>query len=1103
MQSKHSMINKSVISKYTTLLIMSFVVMFTALLLHHPSTVRATSAEGNATQYTVDFDLISEGSSDMAKKVFTNDRYANGWLMYLADSSGALKSKVVLMSGVGTIKSSAWLYTRYGHVAPMASFDSPWTPKAPFNFDGGQVAHGEEVKNWLLQPCEVDGMTLYNAHKVIFDKLGTDAFELFCNEWEDTYLILDVVFRTPFVISYSKELHRASVYDMCATIPGFAKGSSVIDDYGQSLLLKQNTPDLFDIFDSSWLTNRAAPLSAYLDKDWKGLAKAPTLNLDYLGRVSRSDMDAFGYGEIAIRGKEPEGIHTFNGHDSPGDPEDPNDYDPPHDGKSRMVKVYYTADENTGAVLSEDGYFSKIDVSPLIYIDDEPEYDIVKWKASSNTTTSGITSVNWEAASGTALHSGTGPDSIELDETKNENTVYVLLRKVEGEDPEDLTVDYTLTQSEVTKRVKLSKAHTTSKRIHNKKFRWLTPAHTTSCPGHTVTITTEIDCPEDHDATHAEAGCTTPNCQEKHKKSCGKKHKVTSTKTEKCKGWGWKEKALTLGLKYSISQGSDPLVATANAFKSELTKKQEGYTVTKRIITCNATKTKSYVPSSVDKQKNWDYIFVIMRGKDKLKTAKWKNKGTTDLAQIGFQQSNTDTGGRKTEDYTDNFQLTISDDSSDRVSTYGPTTAVSDGQICADSVRVANLVNPLSSAIDIGVKVKCFSGKGEGSSPVLETGSIGYGAARKNGYVVSFKPYIQMQYDTRSSNVEKGSRNIAYVLGTHPKSLNVYDYATVKFTPAGSANLDINSAQWSMHKQAVEDTSNGKVLPGGAAYDVSAKGGTGTKQTFTIDTYQVLLKQGSDGYKQVNKTNGSVPSGICTTEAEARNRHMQLHNQVKNILQSAYMEQLVAKGKDSNPLSSGFVVTNGSDINALANGSSQASSDSKYYLIQSTGINGNMFNVSDTAASGGVSGSISAKPDTSGLDVTGNLFDSYTNVKTAVTEALERGTGSDSRSSWGSAWYNEAFDGISVVHYTSKVSVGLWNSPTRSTLLDPKLIPKGSKGNSQSDLFTDYNTTQYRTHGIDTLGSWGFPIKISRVSFEKLFWSDKFYIPNVTVQDLH
>ena len=76
---------------------------------------------------------------------------------------------------------------------------------------------------------------------------------------------------------------------------------------------------------------------------------------------------------------------------------------------------------------------------------------------------------------------------------------------------------------------------------------------------------------------------------------------------------------------------------------------------------------------------------------------------------------------------------------------------------------------------------------------------------------------------------------------------------------------------------------------------------------------------------------------------------------------------------------------------------------------------------------------------------TAKTINDKTQVVAQLVKALERNTGSDNSTTWSSAdgkWYNEAFDGVTVLVSTTTINTGLWDPMERSTVFDPKLTPK-------------------------------------------------------------
>jgi len=187
-------------------------------------------------------------------------------------------------------------------------------------------------------------------------------------------------------------------------------------------------------------------------------------------------------------------------------------------------------------------------------------------------------------------------------------------------------------------------------------------------------------------------------------------------------------------------------------------------------------------------------------------------------------------------------------------------------------------------------------------------------------------------------------------------------------------------------------------------------------------------------------------------------------------------------------------------------------------------------------------------------------FNDRTQIIQKLVEAFERNHGYDkenyfpkpnasSRDEFDNkftGWYNEAFDGITYAVIKTTMQVGFNNPYERGAVLDPTLTPSSA---TKSDMFTRYNVSQFATadyslkaldtkidgyevdggkvkvtyasvdpltgqtsdNGTDELSLLGVvtdingnstPVGINPDSLKKLFVSDIFFIPNVTVQDL-
>ena len=86
------------------------------------------------------------------------------------------------------------------------------------------------------------------------------------------------------------------------------------------------------------------------------------------------------------------------------------------------------------------------------------------------------------------------------------------------------------------------------------------------------------------------------------------------------------------------------------------------------------------------------------------------------------------------------------------------------------------------------------------------------------------------------------------------------------------------------------------------------------------------------------------------------------------------------------------------------------------------------------------------------------LIEPRLHIVAKLKAALEDHTGNDDTALTGTNWYNEAFDGISVIVQDTQLEVGFIDPTERTQVLDPKLTPDtlGSKSNGTTaikDLF--------------------------------------------------
>jgi hypothetical protein len=135
-------------------------------------------------------------------------------------------------------------------------------------------------------------------------------------------------------------------------------------------------------------------------------------------------------------------------------------------------------------------------------------------------------------------------------------------------------------------------------------------------------------------------------------------------------------------------------------------------------------------------------------------------------------------------------------------------------------------------------------------------------------------------------------------------------------------------------------------------------------------------------------------------------------------------------------------------------------------------------------------------------------LDEKTKLITNYMDVIDRNKGKDRD---GNSWYNEAWDGISVVMTEQLIQVGFNKPGARSCVLDPKLIGViDSKGDAynfkdpdkiRSSVFRLNNHISTGRHPAGWVATWG-GVDIRIRNIQNMFVSKTFYIPNASVTDL-
>lgn len=1027
----------------------------------------------------------------------------SGWLFYVCDSNRQVLTPVLFFLGKNRSPSASYdrtyLTSRIGNQSAIATgLTAPWGPPI---LDGGS--------NWEAVKAAMDKNGLswvrYYFGEPIYEKVKSDD--------KSIHVILEVV-------AWGKKPGMSAGDNAVASASGWARMAAAGG-------CKPNS-------DFSWQYLNKIQRSEYLEYQWEGLDPPPTyFPSDNVTSIPNNLLLTYSYG-MARLGTNPDAQTTCD------EPKQPEPHEPPNEstGTFKIVKSYRIYNETTG-VYTDSGTFVKPDSSPNITIEDESEYKLIEWKTST-TYKPDVLSTEWhKQVPGIQKQGGKSPTTIEM--KSPETTLYVLLQKPENLPNTSLgKADFIMSQSTITRKIKLSYPDNTGlKLIKDHTFKWTRPAHKFTCEHtHTWKSGTDSEGNDKHDS-----------------------HTVSCT-------WGkFTDNHTKLSLKNSKKSDYPDIVATKAGWENVTTTGLSAYIKRYQEHNSGHLRTEDYWNHS-----DWDYSCVLLRGKDKLTVASWKNTdlGTeaanTDLAGVsdrGFSIGNSTNQNRKKTNYFESFKTYFEDDSPDLNTTYSTTAGVSchGGNNCGENTRTFSLSNPL--AIDVGVLVETYSGDiSQGTiDSTCDSTPTSYGAftdisalSNKNmvrglevpsGANLSFRPYIQMNYDVQTAKHEPYSSSTqahktAYVLGDIQRGMAPNDYAEVSWKSRNSdkPNLTLNSLQWSTHSSVVDyvrgmglNLNEWTALPGGATLDLTIK--DSDKQVVMATTYQCIVD--GSGKTQIDNAGGSY-TGL--EESDATSAHEAYVDSVISGLDALNVEQWVTTNIETNKhvwdINGSSSVSWGENLDAAGHPDQTASLEAKYYFsadggrpeapasegdldVEEKGTTTKKYTFF-TNTKGEIRYTVDDVNPNIGSETKGNLandsianqINQRTHVVDKLQAAVEQGTGVDKtgRSKTGEHWYNEAFDGITVYVQTTELSLGYIDPPARSTVLDVKIT---QTQDNQSDMFNrnKYNMSQYRTKPYsdaymenNVVGTFKGN-SVAMKDMHLLFFSKKFLIPNATVDDLH
>lgn len=441
------------------------------------------------------------------------------------------------------------------------------------------------------------------------------------------------------------------------------------------------------------------------------------------------------------------------------------------------------------------------------------------------------------------------------------------------------------------------------------------------------------------------------------------------------------------------------------------------------------------------------------------------------------------------------------------------------------------------------IKENYFLGK---ANTAIDSPQVWYGLGLENytqnkaHSVVSadlkFYPYFKMLYHAKGDN--STVKEVA-VTSENLSTMKVYNTAVIGVKKNTLPNVNLESTQWSTHARALKFLQNKQIkdkksiIPGGAIlnFDTLQVGNT----ELGIRLYLSCLPEG--------QVSAVADGSFNTSEAQARQLAEAYKNQVKNVLEGYGLVQYAKAGFTTERKE---ILKNGKLLEAnkkveLGNRLFTTNKDEKYYLRQNgTGAsraNLDILNLSEDihiyTVKADWDGFLWVEKD--GLAITEKTQDLNTLLSNTEVDILNKNTklvsnfyncldrtgGKDRENK---AWYNEAFDGVSVLVSDLRYQVGFNSDMQRSTVLDPSLQ---GVAQSKSDLYNFDDTMLDNTlrtscflttakstateaegknggylgtvSGNSTMGA----LNTSLSDIQYLMFSKLFYITNANVSDLN
>lgn len=784
-----------------------------------------------------------------------------------------------------------------------------------------------------------------------------------------------------------------------------------------------------------------------------------------------------------------------------------------------IIKNYI--DEN-GAVCKDN--VVEVSTSSSYSITDEGNYEVVQWETSTNNPPKQIGDrTPWEPITETSTNTQGGLTPTTVTVTPEEKVIYIQLQ-LNPEAP--IEADWVIEESEITKQ-----------------FSTLTNTKTKDIPSIYLEIGRLDDTHEHPDTDYCSSSSPCEDTDGDGNADSCPGHDATEYFD-----MSLADKSIKAILENTSRESFPKVVAFNDIFLDKINPEKFDFS-------------RDSHDATTEKIELNEYKFIGHRGEDKLKVAGFKAENQSHasiLSTLGYAQADKNTNpNRKKTTYTAviNIVLEVNNGLSDLMTS---STCVECGTTDNDE---SNQQSPVALNNN-EITIKVYSGRSTSTDKEVNNNpKLGFGLSNfpntfgrmvQSDSKIQFYPYIQMTYVTLDSNKQN-----VFVLSEFQRTVIPNDYAEIAWGET-TENLRITSNQWSTHAGALELSKEifgaarpNIMLPGGAVYSLDTKTSDGRKQNLRrilFNTYQTIVPEVTEVVASTTVTDGEL------TEAGAINAHELFVNNGFINLSNSYLKMFVTTELNAeNAWDSGIEVFNGADIRKLDNGSSQASLDDKYYFKQKNqleiGVNGNgeqqvpancgTFDVnikgkntvyhrvfSDTkgnvmyVSGADLNSVMAAESGTVLFKKTQNysleaisvgkakMIDQRTGFIRKFMTTIERNSGNDTTAAWApdGTWYNEAYKGIVVIEQSTPVEVGLVYPDLRSTVMDPKLIPKVTskmERDSSGNLAFEAYMFQYKTSLSEDEPISSFKgIDVYMKNADELFKSNKAFIINMTVQDL-